>query len=101
MIDILEGPNYQSGKPQRSFDGWGYHDSLKMVFKGPAHYREYLRANNLIEAGNEKAPLYKEYEPPIWNEELIRKAINVHGIEIGSVLAEALLSGETEWPEGN
>jgi hypothetical protein len=36
----------------------------------------------------------------VWTEELIRKAINEHKIEIGSILAEALLSGEVQFPEG-
>lgn len=99
VIDIVSGPGYKSGRQEKSFDGWGWHDSLKMNFRGPSHYREYLKQNGLIEVGNERSPLYKEYEPPVWNEELIRKAINVHGINIGSVLAEALLSGEVAWPD--
>lgn len=99
MIDIVSGPNYQSGKQQRTFDGWGYHDSLKRVFKGPNDYRSYLRENNLIEVGNEGPVIQKDYDPPIWNEDLLRKAAS-YGIEIGSVMAEALLSGELDYPEG-
>jgi hypothetical protein len=99
-VEIWEGPNYSEGKPRERFTGWGYHYGLRMVFRGPAHYREYLKANNLIEAGNEKAPLWEEPVKPIWTERLIRKAINEYGMDIGSVMAEALLSGELDFPEG-
>lgn len=98
-IDIWQGPNYDDGRQKKRFDGFGWHDSLKRSFKGPNDYRTYLKANGLIEVGNEKCPILEEYEPPVWTEELIRKAVSVHGIEIGSVLAEALLSGELDWPE--
>lgn len=98
-VDIKSGPNYVEGKRQKSFDGFGWHDSLQMSFRGPRHYREYLRANNIEEAGLNDCPKYTEETPPLWTEELIRKAVNVHGIEIGSVMAEALLSGELAFPE--
>lgn len=97
-INILHGPNYRGGKQERTFKGWGWHDGLLRSFKGPHDYRTYLKANNMIEAGNEGPLIEKEYEPPVWNEEMLRKAAG-YGIEIGSVLAEALLSGELDWPE--
>jgi hypothetical protein len=99
MIDILQGPGYEKGKREKSFDGFGWHDSLRMSFKGPGHYRSYLKENNLVEAGIGDRPSEYVYEPPIWDEDLIRKAINVHGVDIGGVLAEALLKGELDWPD--
>ena len=99
-VNISEGPNYCDQKPMERFTGWGYHAGLRKTFKGPNHYRSYLRENNLIEAGNEKAPLWEDpKQPPVWNEKLIRKAINDYGIEIGGVMAAALMSGELDYPE--
>lgn len=98
-IDIWQGPGYEKGKREKSFDGFGWHDSLRMHFKGPRHYREYLKEHNMHEASIDDRPTGQDYEPPIWTEELIRKAINEYKIEIGSVLAEALLSGELDWPD--
>jgi hypothetical protein len=100
MIDILQGPGYEKGKREKEFDGFGWHSGLLMSFKGPAHYRQYLKENNMHEASiNDRPMLEENYEPPVWNEELLRKAINEHGLQIGSVLAEALLNGELDWPE--
>ena len=99
MIDILEGPNYVQGERGKKFDGFGWHDGLLRSFKGPKDYRDYLKANNMHEAGLNDCPQNREFEPPVWTEELISKAINYHKIEIGSVLAEALLKGEIDWPE--
>lgn len=98
-VDILRGPGYTEGKREKSFDGWGWHDSLRMNFKGPGHYRQYLRENGLVEAGIGDKPSEHKYEPPVWTEDLIRRAVNVHGIEIGSVMAEALMSGELDFPD--
>lgn len=99
-IDIIQGPNYVEGKKQKSFDGFGWHDGLQMSFKGPKHYRDFLKANRMEEWGNEDCPQHKPFKKPVWDEELISKCINVHGLEIGSVLAEALLNGEIDYPEG-
>ena len=99
-LDIFQGPNYVEGRKEKAWDGWGWHSSLQMSFKGPKHYRDYLRANNMEEWGNEDSPQHKEFRKPVWDEALIRKAINEHGIPIGSVLAEALISGEIDYPEG-
>ncbi len=99
-IKIIQGPNYQNGKQIKRFDGFGYHDGLQRSFKGPKDYRDYLKANGIEEWGSENPPVYSENNPPVWTEELIRKAINEHKIEIGSILAEALLSGEVQFPEG-
>jgi hypothetical protein len=100
-IDIFHGPGYSEGKREKSFDGWGWHSGLLRSFKGPKDYRDYLKANNMVEAGLTDCPIYDEYEPPVWTEELIRRAINVHGVEIGGVMAEALLKGECDWPDGS
>ena len=100
-VDIFDGPGYIQAKKEKGFDGFGWHSGLQMSFKGPAHYRQYLKENNLHEAGLNDCPVDKDFTPPIWNEELIRKAINVHGLEIGSVMAEALLKGEMKWPDGS
>lgn len=97
-VDILSGPNFQNGKRQKGFDGFGWHDTLQMSFKGPRHYREHLKANGIEEWGNCDPPKYSEESPPVWDHEMIKKAID-HGIEIGSVLAEALLSGELDFPD--
>lgn len=99
MLNILEGPGYQSGKRERTFDGFGWHDSLRMSFRGPAHYRSYLKEHGIVEASLCDRPQDKDFEPPIWTEELIRKAIAAYGIPIGGVLAEALLKGEAQWPD--
>ena len=98
-LRILQGPNYDGGKKKEDFSGWGWHPTLQMHFRGPRHFAEYLKENNLVIAGQLEPPKYKEYTPPIWTEDLIRRAINVHGIQIGSVMAEALLSGKLEFPE--
>lgn len=97
-IDIFEGPGYQAQKRQKAFDGFGWHDSLRVNFRGPAHYRTYLKENNLHEAGLGDRPTEHEYKPPRWDEDLIRQMVQ-NGMEIGSVLAEALLSGELDYPE--
>ena len=98
-IKILKGPNYESGRKRKTFDGWGWHDSLQMSFRGPKHYREYLAQNGLQEWGDSEAPQYNEYSKPVWDEQLIRKAVNDYGLEIGSELAKGLLSGEIDFPE--
>lgn len=97
-IDILEGPGYIQGRRER-FTGWGWHDSLQRSFKGPKDYRDYLKAHDMVEAGINDCPTEDTFEPPVWTEELVRKAINVHGLEIGGVMAAALLSGELDFPE--
>lgn len=98
-LTILRGPNYIKGKKEKEFDGWGWHSSLQRSFKGPADYRQYLKANNMHEVDIGDRPCEGKYEPPVWNEDLIRKAINEYKIPIGSVMAEALLSGELDFPE--
>jgi len=98
-IDIWEGPGFIKGKKEKGFDGFGWHDSLRMSFRGPRHYREYLKEHNMHEASINDCPMVEEYDPPVWTEELLRKAINHHGVSIGGVLAEALLKGEIDWPE--
>jgi hypothetical protein len=100
-IDIWEGPGYHEGRREKSFDGFGWHDGLLRSFKGPKDYRDYLKENNLVEAGLNDRPVHKDFTPPTWTEELIWKAINVHKIEIGGLMAEALLKGEMKWPDGS
>ncbi len=92
-IDILQGPGYIEGKREKSFDGFGWHSGLLR------DYRDYLREHNLVEAGLNDKPVERDFDKPVWDEDLIRKAVSVHGIEIGSVLAEALIKGELDWPE--
>lgn len=98
-IDITHGPNYIKGEKQKSFDGFGWHDSLQMSFKGPRHYREYLKEHGMVEAGINDRPVEQVANKPIWDEGLIRKCINQYGIDIPGRLAEALLSGELDYPE--
>lgn len=98
-IDILHGPGYVQGKREKSFDGFGWHDSLQMSFKGPNHYRSYLKEHGMVEASVNDRPTEGKYQKPLWDEEMIRKCINVYKIDIGSVLAEALMSGELDYPE--
>lgn len=97
---ILEGVGYQGGRRKKKFDGWGWHDGLLRTFRGPKDYRDFLRANNMYEAGGSEGPLQEEnFDKPLWDEALIKKATDM-GIEIGSVLAEALLKGELDFPDG-
>lgn len=98
-IDILHGPGYREAKREKSFDGFGWHDGLQMSFKGPRHYREYLKANGMVEASIGDKPVEQVINRPIWDESLIRKCVNEYKIDIGSVLAEALLSGKLDYPE--
>jgi len=98
-IDILRGPGWVKGRREKSFNGCGWHDSLRMSFKGPRHYKEYLKEHGLVEAGLGDRPKEHNYTRPLWDEDMIRKAVNEHGLQIGSVLAEALLKGELDWPE--
>lgn len=100
-INILRGPGYIEGRREKSFDGWGWHDSLQRSFRGPKDYRDYLRANGLVEASVKDKPVEQQLDSPVWTEELVRKAINEFGIDIGSVMAEALISGEMDWPDGS
>lgn len=95
---ILKGPNYHKGKQIKKFDGFGWHDTLKMSFRGPKHYREYLKENGIEEWGDSYPPIYNEKSPPLWDDKLIKKAVDA-GIEIGSVLAAALKKGELDFPE--
>ena len=97
-VDIWQGPNYIKGETVKKFDGWGWHDGLLMTFRGPAHYRQYLKENNMHEAGRDDCPTEEKFEKPVWNEELLKKACAL-GVEIGSVMAGALLSGELDFPE--
>jgi hypothetical protein len=99
-IDIVDGPGYKPGRIKKTFDGYGLHSSLGVVFRGPSHYRQYLKEHNIEELAESDYPQYKEKEKPVWTEELIRKAINEYNIPIGSILAEALLSGEVDYPDG-
>lgn len=97
-IRILKGPNYNGGRQEKKFDGFGWHDTLKMSFRGPKHYREYLKQNGIEEWGNELPPKYTEIDPPMWDDKIIKKAVDA-GIQIGSVMAQALKSGELSFPE--
>jgi hypothetical protein len=97
-LRVVGGPGYKEGKKERSFAGWGWHDTLKMSFRGPNHYREYLKEHNMVEWGSSDCPQYKEVTPPVWNDETLRMAAQ-QGIEIGSVLADALKSGAIQWPD--
>ena len=97
-IRILKGPNYNGGKQVKTFDGFGWHDGLNMAFRGPKHYRSYLKEHGLEEWGNEKPPVYSEESPPIWDDVLIKKVVD-SGIEVGSVLAKALKEGTVNFPE--
>lgn len=97
-IDVVSGPNYVEGRKQRSFDGWGWHNSLNRFFKGPNDYRTFLRANGMEEWGDADCPQYKEVRPPIWTDETLRMCAS-HGLEIGSVMGEALKKGLIDWPE--
>lgn len=98
-VDIMHGPGYIERKREKSFDGWGWHDSLLMSFKGPNHYRSYLKEHGMVEAGMNDKPTEGEFKKPVWTEELLRTAINKHGLQIDGVLAEALLKGELDYPE--
>lgn len=98
-VDILEGPGFIPGQKAKSFDGFGWHDGLNMSFKGPAHYRSYLREHNMVEASINDKPMEEKYEKPIWDEELIRKANREWGMEIGDNLAMALMNGELDYPD--
>lgn len=98
MVDIVHGPGYLERKREKSFDGWGWHDSLLMNFRGPAHYRQYLKENGLVEAGMNDKPIEGDFKKPLWDEDLIRKAIS-YGLDIPGQLAEALLKGELDYPE--
>lgn len=98
FLKIVSGPGFQDGRRKERFTGWGYHDSLQRTFKGPNDYRTYLRANGLVECGDLSAPQFTEPDPPVWDDEMLKKASDL-GIQIGSVLAEALKSGEVLFPE--
>lgn len=98
MINIVSGPNYAEGKRQKSFDGFGWHSGLQRNFKGPRDYRDYLKANGIEEWGDCDPPKFTEESPPYWNDETLKKASSC-GMEIGSVLAEALKSGKLKFPE--
>ncbi len=98
-VDIWEGPGYLARKKEKSFDGFGWHDSLMMSFRGPAHYRSYLKENNLVEAGANDCLTEDKFTKPLWDEDLIRKCVQQYGIQIDSILAEALISGELDYPD--
>ena len=97
-LKIISGPGYVEGQRKETYRGWGYHDTLQKTFKGPRDYRDYLRANGLIECGDLSSPQFTKPKPTYWTDETIKLAIG-HGIEIGSVLAEALKKGELDFPE--
>jgi hypothetical protein len=61
-VDILHGPGWSQARREKSFDGYGWHDSLRMSFRGPRHYREYLKANGLVEAGLGDRPKEEGYK---------------------------------------
>lgn len=98
-IDIFSGPGYIKQKREKAFDGFGWHDSLRMSFRGPAHYRSYLKEHGLVEAGILDRPSEQVFKKPLWDEELIRKCNTHYGLEIGGVLAEALIKGELDYPD--
>lgn len=100
-IDIFEGPGYQAARREKAFDGWGWHDSLLVNFRGPNHYRSYLKENGMVEASVGDKPTEGKFDKPVWDEDLIRKANNEYGLDIEGVLAEALLAGELDYPDGS
>lgn len=99
-INITYGPNYVAGKREKSFDGWGWHDGLQRAFKGPKDYRDYLRANGLVEASINDRPMEEKYNKPVWTPDLIRRMNQEYNMGIEDRLAEALLSGELDYPDG-
>ena len=92
-LKILKGPNYSNGRQRIAFNGFGWHDSLKMNFRGPKHYRAHLKEKGLEEWGNEQPPLNDNGRGNYWTDETIRKAVQ-NGFEIDGELAKAMLSGE-------
>lgn len=77
-----DGYNQSRGtrkKKQKAFDGFGYHDSLKMNFRGPKHYREYLKENGLHESGSSAPPQYKEEKTEFWDDETVKQTAEIAG----------------------
>lgn len=96
-IKIIEGVNYSGGRQKKSFDGWGYHESLKKVFRGPKDYKAYLKKNGIEEWGNENPPKYTEESPPVWDDAMLKRCWEL-GIEVSSREADALKKGLVKFP---
>jgi hypothetical protein len=101
-IKISYGPGYEKGKREKSFDGWGWHDGLLRSFKGPKDYRDYLKANGMVEAAIGDKPTEWKSKKPLWDEDLIRKATGLGLLSAtDGKLTEALLNGELDYPDGS
>ena len=55
----------------------------------------------MVEASVGDKPTEGKFDKPVWDEDLIRKANNEYGLDIEGVLAEALLAGELDYPDGS
>jgi len=100
---IIDGaPRMKMGKSiskqRKEFDGFGWHDGLNMSFKGPKDYKAYLKRENLIEAGNEAPPQYKDPEVNLIDDQLLADAAKA-GIKVSGQEAEALKSGKYQKSE--
>jgi hypothetical protein len=80
-------------RQRKEFDGFGWHNGLNMNFKGPKHYREYLKSEGLAEYGNEKPPQQKEVETPIVDDATLKDFAKA-GLKVSGREATALKSGE-------
>ena len=80
-------------RQRKTFDGFGWHDGLNMQFKGPKHYREYLKQEGLIEHGNEGPPQHKEAEAPPIDDETLKEFAKA-GLKVSGREAAALKTGE-------
>lgn len=81
----------------RTFDGWGWHDGLNMFFRGPNHYRSYLKEQGLIEVGNDPFPTQKRANniDEFFSEDLLRETAQITG-GLDGQLIKALKDTEKE-----
>lgn len=101
-IEITNGPGYRKEEKEKSFDGWGWHSGLLMNFRGPNHYRSYLKEHGMVEAGFNDRPTEQKFRKPVWDEKLIKKAFDLGVLNsTDGRLIEALLNGELDWPDGS
>jgi hypothetical protein len=77
------------------FDGWGWHDGLSMTFKGPNHYRAYLREQGLIEVGNDPFPKQESTlaEKEFFTDDMLRATAQITG-GLDGQLVNALKDGD-------